>query len=40
MYCVQPQYNLLWRDRFEVEYAPVFAQFGMGLVFRQPAILS
>ena len=28
---LQPQYNLLVRDRFEVEYAPVFAQYGMGM---------
>jgi aryl-alcohol dehydrogenase-like predicted oxidoreductase len=28
---LQPQYNLLARNRFEVEYAPVFAQYGMGM---------
>ena len=26
----QPQYNLLWRQRFEVEYAPLYRDFGMG----------
>ncbi len=26
----QPQYNLLCRERFEVEYAPVFSEFGIG----------
>lgn len=26
----QPQYNLLWRDRFEVEYAPLYKEFSMG----------
>eukprot|EP00658_Telonema_sp_P-2_P047485 TRINITY_DN36122_c0_g1_i1.p1 TRINITY_DN36122_c0_g1~~TRINITY_DN36122_c0_g1_i1.p1 ORF type:complete len:404 (-),score=95.27 TRINITY_DN36122_c0_g1_i1:371-1582(-) len=26
----QPQYNLLWRQRFEVEYAPVWREYGLG----------
>ena len=27
----QPQYNLLSRQRFEIEYQPLYAQFGLGL---------
>ncbi len=27
----QPEYNILVRDRFEKEYAPLFSQFGYGL---------
>ncbi|GAB4140521.1 MAG: aldo/keto reductase [Bacteroidia bacterium] len=32
----QPQYNLLWRHRFEVEYKPVFDQYGMGTTIWSP----
>ena len=32
----QPQYNLLDRERFEVEYAPVFDQHGMGTTIWSP----
>ena len=32
----QPQYNLLDRERFEVEYAPVFEQHGMGTTIWSP----
>lgn len=32
----QPQYNLLDRDRFEVEYAPLFAHHGMGSTIWSP----
>ena len=28
---MQPQYNLLHRTRFEVEYQPLYAQYGMGV---------
>lgn len=32
----QPQYNLLDRERFEVEYAPLYAQYGMGTTTWSP----
>lgn len=32
----QPQYNLLWRDRVEKEYAPIFEKYGMGLTIWSP----
>ncbi|MCM2352035.1 MAG: aldo/keto reductase [Pseudobdellovibrio sp.] len=32
----QPQYNLLWRDRVEKEYAPIFEKYGMGLTTWSP----
>jgi len=32
----QPQYNLLDRERFEVEYAPLFEQYGMGSTIWSP----
>jgi voltage-dependent potassium channel beta subunit len=28
--CEQPQYNLLHRDRFEVEYKPLYEKYGLG----------
>ena len=32
----QPQYNMLWRARMEKEYAPVFAQHGLGTTIWSP----
>ena len=32
----QPEYNLLDRERFEVEYAPLFKEFGMGTTTWSP----
>ena len=32
----QPQYNLLDRDRFEVEYAPIFEKYSMGSTIWSP----
>lgn len=32
----QPQYNMLWRQRFEVEYASLFEQKGMGSTIWSP----
>ena len=32
----QPEYNLLQRDRFEREYAPLYAEFGMGTTTWSP----
>lgn len=32
----QPQYNLFWRQRFEVEYEPVFEQLGLGSTIWSP----
>ena len=32
----QPQYNALHRERFEVEYAPIFKQFGYGATIWSP----
>ena len=32
----QPQYNLLWRERVEKEYAPIFDKYGMGLTTWSP----
>lgn len=32
----QPQYNLLWRDRVEQEYAPLYDDFGLGLTTWSP----
>jgi voltage-dependent potassium channel beta subunit len=32
----QPQYNLLWRDRVETEYAPLYDEFGLGLTTWSP----
>ncbi len=32
----QPQYSLLWRERVEEEYAPLYAQYGMGTTVWSP----
>jgi len=32
----QPQYNLLYRDRFEKEYAPIFKKYGLGTTIWSP----
>jgi len=32
----QPQYNLLWRDRVETEYAPLYEKHGMGTTSWSP----
>jgi voltage-dependent potassium channel beta subunit len=32
----QPQYNLLWRDRVEQEYAPLYDEYGMGATVWSP----
>ena len=32
----QPQYNLLWRDRVEQEYAPLYEGIGLGLTTWSP----
>ncbi len=32
----QPQYNLLWRDRVEQEYAPLYDAYGMGTTVWSP----
>ena len=32
----QPQYNLLWRDRVEEEYAPLYDSIGLGLTTWSP----
>ena len=32
----QPQYNLLYRDRFEKEYKPIFKKYGMGSTIWSP----
>ncbi len=32
----QPQYNMLCRERFEVEYAPIFSEFGLGTTIWSP----
>jgi voltage-dependent potassium channel beta subunit len=32
----QPQYNLLWRERVEVEYAPLYDDIGLGLTTWSP----
>lgn len=32
----QPQYNLLWRDRVETEYAPLYDKYGMGTTVWSP----
>jgi voltage-dependent potassium channel beta subunit len=32
----QPQYNLLWRDRVETEYAPLYEKYGMGTTVWSP----
>ncbi|MGD8608842.1 MAG: aldo/keto reductase [Myxococcales bacterium] len=32
----QPQYNLLWRDRVEKEYAPLYDRFGLGTTVWSP----
>jgi aryl-alcohol dehydrogenase-like predicted oxidoreductase len=32
----QPQYNLLWRDRVEKEYAPLYDDVGLGLTTWSP----
>jgi len=32
----QPQYNLLWRDRVETEYAPLYDRYGMGTTIWSP----
>ena len=32
----QPQYNLLYRDRFEKEYAPIFEKYGLGTTIWSP----
>ena len=32
----QPQYNLLYKDRFEKEYAPIFDKYGLGTTIWSP----
>lgn len=32
----QPQYNMLWRDRVEKEYAPLYKEIGLGLTIWSP----
>ena len=32
----QPQYSLLWRDRVEEEYAPLYEKYGMGTTIWSP----
>ncbi|MFN8488381.1 MAG: aldo/keto reductase [Caldilineaceae bacterium] len=32
----QPQYNMLWRDRVEKEYAPLYKEIGLGLTTWSP----
>lgn len=32
----QPQYNMLWREKLEVEYAPLFDQYGLGTTVWSP----
>ncbi len=32
----QPQYNMLWRRRFEIEYAPLFKELGYGTTIWSP----
>jgi voltage-dependent potassium channel beta subunit len=32
----QPQYNMLWRERMEVEYAPLFEELGYGTTIWSP----
>lgn len=32
----QPQYNLLHRERFEIEYAPLYSKYGMGTTIWSP----
>ncbi len=32
----QPQYNLLHRERFEIEYAPLYTKYGMGTTIWSP----
>jgi voltage-dependent potassium channel beta subunit len=32
----QPQYNLLWRDRVETEYAPLYEKYGLGTTVWSP----
>ncbi|KAI8819084.1 NADP-dependent oxidoreductase domain-containing protein [Fimicolochytrium jonesii] len=32
----QPQYNMLHRERFEVEYAPLYAKYGLGTTIWSP----
>ena len=32
----QPQYNLLYRERFEKEYAPIFEKYGLGTTIWSP----
>ncbi len=32
----QPQYNMFWRDRFEVEYAPLYERYGLGTTIWSP----
>lgn len=32
----QPQYNMLWRDRVEKEYAPLYDEIGLGLTIWSP----
>jgi voltage-dependent potassium channel beta subunit len=32
----QPQYNMLWRERFEVEYAPLYRDLGYGTTIWSP----
>ena len=36
----QPQYNLLWRDRVEQEYAPLYDGIGLGLTTWSPLSLG
>lgn len=32
----QPQYNMLWRERLELEYAPLFRKYGLGTTVWSP----
>lgn len=32
----QPQYSMLWREKFEVEYGPLYDSFGMGTTIWSP----
>jgi aryl-alcohol dehydrogenase-like predicted oxidoreductase len=32
----QPQYSMLWREKFEVEYVPLFDEFGLGTTIWSP----
>jgi aryl-alcohol dehydrogenase-like predicted oxidoreductase len=32
----QPQYNMLWRERVELEYAPLYRKYGLGTTIWSP----